>query len=181
MGGRPGRRNTNSPPAAIAVVGRNFMTLLLDQINKRKIIYLDIRDDISEFIKMDLINWVVFVIEDNINNELLRLFAETCIEKNVLYMHATGKACSEVDDLFDFIIVEREVNGGKLPLWMIAEDDVLMTAWDYDFDDAFWFITNTAYYGEHLIDTVIVANMTNDNYLPRIQDLAKKINSGRSF
>jgi hypothetical protein len=151
------------------------MTILPQTINNRKILYLDIGDNLTEFKAIEFTNWVVFVIEDNYDNPILRDFAELCIDKNLLYMHATGKVCSEIDDLFDLLMIIREQEGGQLPTWMTSEDDVLMTSWDYDFDDAFWFITMAANYEEHVIDTVLVANLTKTNYFPKIQELAKKI------
>ena len=85
----------------------------------------------------------------------------------------------EVDDVFDLIMVLRKEVDGKLPKWMVLEDDVLMTAWDYNVEEGFWFITMAANYDNHPIDTVLVANFTNENYLPQIQDLTAKISSGR--
>jgi hypothetical protein len=155
-----------------------FMVLLSEKINNRRIFYFDIKDNLEEFKNSELSNWVVFVIADEINTSILKPFAEMCIDKNVLYMNASGKACSEVDDFFDLTMVLRQEVEGKLPAWMVLEDDVLMTAWDYNIEEGFWFITMAAYYDNHLIDTVLIANLTNDNYLPKIQDLTAKISSG---
>jgi len=154
------------------------MVLLSEKINNRRILYFDIKDNLEDFKNSELTNWVVFVIADDINTSILNPFAEMCIDKNVLYMNASGKACSEVDDVFDLIMVLRKEVDGKLPKWMVLEDDVLMTAWDYNVEEGFWFITMAANYDNHPIDTVLVANFTNENYLPQIQDLTAKISSG---
>ena len=84
------------------------MTDIQETINDRNILYLDIHQDLRELEAADLKNWVLFVIEDNIHNPILGQFAEMCIDKDVLYVCAAGKACSEVDDLFDFKMVDRE-------------------------------------------------------------------------
>ena len=52
------------------------------------------------------------------------------------------------------------------------------TVWDHDFDEGFWFITSVATYEDWPIETVLVANLTKKNYVPKIQELAKQINSG---
>ncbi len=153
------------------------MTILLNEINNRKILYLQIRDNLDELKTINLTNWVVFVIEDNINNPILEPFANLCIDKNILYMHATGKACSEIDDLFDCVMILRKEKGAKPPQWMISEDDVLMTSWDYNFEDAFWFITMAVNYEDFKIDTVLVVNLTDNDLLEKLQNLAKKISS----
>jgi len=154
------------------------MTTFPEKINTRKIVYLNIQDSLLEFSQTVLNNWVVFIIADDITNPILRAFANLCIDKSVLYMHATGKACSETDDLFDWISIERQEQNGKLPNWMTTDEDVLMTSWDYDFSSAFWFITTAANYDDHPIDTVLVANFTSANHSNLIQELIVKINSG---
>jgi hypothetical protein len=121
---------------------------------------------------------VLFVIEDNIHNPVLAQFADLCIDKYVLYVCAAGKACSEVDDLFDFKMVDREQAGGKLPSWYQSDDDVLMTSWHHDFDEGFWFALTTANYENLPIEKVVVENLTSDSYLPKIQRLTEKIAEG---
>jgi hypothetical protein len=154
------------------------MTAISESINNRKIFYLDIEQDLQEFERLDLKNWILFVIEDDIKNPILRQFADVCIDKDVLYVCAAGKVCSELDDLFDFAMVDREQTGGKFPSWHRSVNDVLMTSWHHDFEEGFWFITTTANYENQPIQTVLVINLTGDNYLPIIQSLAKRISEG---
>lgn len=154
------------------------MTLIPEIINTRKILYLDIAGDLKEFQNVELKNWVLFVIEDNIHNPILWDFAGMCIDKGVLYVCATGKACSQMDDLFDFKMVERVAAADKLPTWYRSEDDVLMTSWHNDFDNGFWFVLTTANYDDWPIDTVAVINLTRQDYLERIQNLSQRIAAG---
>lgn len=154
------------------------MHLIPQAINNRKIFYTNIKDNLQELENLSLKNWVILVIEDDILNPLLTLFADLCIDKSVLYMMATGKACSEVDDLFDEQFVSRELKGIKLPFWYTSDDDVLMTAWDYSLEEAFWFITTTANYEDYKIENVVVANFTFVDYLNQIEHLTNKIING---
>ena len=163
---------------AILVLCVTSMTLLPKTINNRIILYLDIEDDLQELEGLDLKNWVLFVIEDNIKNPILSRFADLCIDKNVLYVCAAGKACSEIDDLFDFTMVDREQAGGKFPTWYHSDDDVLMTTWHHDFEEGFWFAATTANYEDLPIGTVVVVNLTGNNYLTIIQSLTKRIIEG---
>jgi len=154
------------------------MTKVLGTINNRQILYLDVEDNVDEFALMPLKNWILFIIEDDDRNPILYSFADLCIDKEVLYVCATGKACSEVDDLFDMIMVMREIEGQKLPSWFKTDEDVLMTSWHHDFNEGFWFATTLASYENFTIDSVLAANLTKQNYLPQIQDLVRKINEG---
>jgi len=154
------------------------MTAISDTINDRAIYYLDIQQDLQPFEAAELNNWVLFVIEDNIRNPILGQFADMCIDKDILSICAAGKAGSEVDDVFDFKMVDRGMEGKKLPSWFQTDDDVLMTSWHENFDEGFWFALTTANYRELPIETVVVANLTGDNYLPIIQRLTKQIAVG---
>ncbi len=147
-------------------------------ISDRHILYLDIDDDLNEFGQIELHSWVTFIIADDIDHPLLERFAELSIDKNLIYMAATGNACSQVDDLFDNVILRRELNGQQLPDWFKSEDDVLMTTWHHDFAEAFWYLTTAAHYGNIPIHTVFVANFTAVNRFDEIQDLTNKIKAG---
>ncbi|HZH64554.1 MAG TPA: hypothetical protein VEY10_06635 [Flavisolibacter sp.] len=166
---------TPFPSATLCVTS---MTAISETINNRKILYLDIQQELQQLESAELKNWVLFVIEDNIHNPILGQFADLCIDKDVLYVCAAGQACSEVDDLFDFKMVEREQAGGKLPSWYQSHDDVLMTSWHHDYDEGFWFALTTANHENLPIETVVVANLTRVSYLPTIQRLMEKIAEG---
>ena len=154
------------------------MTSIPETINDRNILYIDIQENLGEFEAADFKNWVLFVIEDNIQNRMLGQFADLCIDRDVVYVCAAGKACSEVDDLFDFKMLNREMTGRKLPSWYQSDDDVLMTSWHRNFEEGFWFALMTASYNNLLIETVVVANLTGINHLPMIRELTKKILKG---
>ena len=154
------------------------MTSITETINNRQILYFDIDDNLEDFISISLSNWILFVIVDDIDNPILNSFAELCIDRDVLYVCATGKACSQVDDLFDTIMVIRELEGKKLPSWLTTDQDVLMTTWHYNFGEGFWFATTQATYEDLLIEYVLVVNFTNQPYFQRVQHLTKKINDG---
>jgi hypothetical protein len=53
-----------------------------------------------------------------------------------------------------------------------------MTSWHQDFSEGFWFALTTANYENLPIETVVVANLTRDSYLPTIQRLTKQIAEG---
>jgi hypothetical protein len=147
-------------------------------VNNRKILYLDIEKDLAELEAINLCNWAVFVIEDDGKNPNLLPFAGLCIKKKVVYMTATGAACSIVDDIFDEIFVDLEINGVDLPDWKQSDEEILMTTWDYNFGEGFWFITTVAINDDIPIDTVLVANLTRLDRSSEIKQLVQDINNG---
>lgn len=149
-----------------------------DTVNDRKVFYLSLQDSLEKFEVLNLTDWAVFIIEDNVTNPLLETFASMCIDKEVLYMTATGKACSSIDDLFDEIMVIRRLQGSKLPSWMKSDEDVLMTTWDYDLAEGFWYITSVANYRDLSIKTVLVVDFTATDHSEWIEELIVNINKG---
>lgn len=152
------------------------MPLIPQTINNRQVLYIN--SDLTDLWNLQLKNWVLFLIEDNPDNAVLWPLANLCIEKDLLYMAAVGKAGSDVDDLFDMAMVMRKEKGERLPAWYISEEDVLMTTWHSDFNEGFWFITNVANYENHTIDKVLVINLTKEDYLPKVAKLSADINDG---
>jgi hypothetical protein len=147
-------------------------------INGRMIFYLDIKNSLTPLHSAQLKSWAVFVIADDIKNPILEEFADMCINKDVLYVCAAGKACRKIDDLFDMNMVIRRINGMPLPSWFSSDDDTLMTSWHHDFEEGFWFCTTVASYEDHIIETVLVANLSDSDYLPKISKLTKLVSDG---
>jgi len=89
-----------------------------------------------------------------------------------------GEACSEIDDAFDFAIVDGKLASLNRDLTQDDFRDSPMTTWHDDFDEGFWFSVTTAYHEEQLIDKIVVANLTEKNYKFRIKELVAKIQAG---
>ena len=155
------------------------MQIVQGTINDRKVLYFDIDDSLNEIERIELESWVTYVIADDVSHPLLNRYAEMAIDKNLLYMSATGKAGSEIDDLFDSLIVQREIEGMKLPMWFRDKDDVLMTTWHDDFEEGYWFITSVAQYEDFPIKSVVVVNFSRISRFGEIQVLTERIRSGQ--
>ena len=155
------------------------MQIVQGTINDRKVLYFDIKDNLNEIEKIELESWGTYVIADDVSHPLLVRYAEMAIDKNLLYMSATGKVGSEIDDLFDSLIVQRENEGMNLPIWYRDKDDVLMTTWHDDFEEGYWFITSVARYEDFPIKAVVVVNFTQISRFEEIQDLTVRIRSGQ--
>lgn len=147
-------------------------------INGRQIFYMDLDCGLQVFEDFPLKNWVLVVVADDLGHPLLNVFSELCIDKDVIYVCAAGEVASELDDLFDGIMVLRGIYKEYKPSWHRTEEDVLMTTWHSSTEDAFWFATTLARYDEIQIDTVLVANFTFHKLFEPISQLASAINKG---
>jgi hypothetical protein len=154
------------------------MLLNCGYINNREIFYSDIGNGFSEIESFPPKNWLLFAIADQDQLGRLYSFAEKCLDRGVLYICGAGEACSEIDDAFDSVMVDRKLAGLNRDLTQDDFHDSPMTTWHHDFDEGFWFSVTTAYHEEQLIDKVIVANLTEKNYEFRIKELVEKIQAG---
>jgi hypothetical protein len=147
-------------------------------LNDRNILYCDVGSDLAKTGEFPTANWLLFAIADKGQLELLYSFAEKCLDRGVLYICGAGEASSEIDDAFDFVVLDRKLASLKRDLTEDDFDDSPMTTWHNDFDEGFWFAATTAYHEKEAIGHVIVANLTQESYEFRIKDLIAKINSG---
>ena len=154
------------------------MLLNCGSINNREIFYCDIRNDFSEIESFPSKNWLLFAIADRDQLGGLSSFAEKCLDRDVLYICGAGEACSEIDDAFDFVMVDRKLASLNRDLTQDDFHDSPMTTWHHDFDEGFWFSVAAAYHEKELIDKVVVANLTAKNYEFRIKELLEKIRAG---
>lgn len=134
--------------------------------------------DLSRIQEFPSKNWMLFAIADKDQLAALYSFAEKCLDLGVLYICGAGEACSEIDDAFDMVEVDRKLASLKRDLKQEDFDDSPMTTWHHDFDEGFWFSVTTAYHERELINKVVVANLTDNNYELIIKDLIARINSG---
>jgi hypothetical protein len=154
------------------------MNQIHEVINGRHIFFLNALEDAALFVKTDFNNWALLVLANDAMSPILREFAEACINKDVLYVCAAGRAGTQTDDLFDMAIVNREISGMRLPSWYKSADDCLMTTWHEDPKEGLWFITKVANYIGQVIDKVVVADFTGEYTLETIEFMASDIAMG---
>jgi hypothetical protein len=154
------------------------MLLNCGSINNREIFYSNIGDSFNEVESFPSKNWLLFAIAEKAQARNLYTFAEKCLDRGVLYVCGAGEACSDIDDAFDSVMVDRKLASLNRDLTQDDFQNSPMTTWHHDFDEGFWFSVKIANHETELINKVVVANLTTGNFQFRIKELIEKIQLG---
>lgn len=117
-------------------------------------------------------NWLSFVIVENNNETELSEISAKLIENNVCYVCCSGPNCELLHDTVDYDIVIREIENLYLPPFDI------MTTWNDNIEDHFWFSIYAAYNEPETINTIVCLD-TGINSLEReLEEILKRFNNG---
>ena len=156
----------------------------LGQINDRQILYLSTRQTKNWADSLPTNNWVVVPIGHDTDSKVIDDLAIKCLEKNTLYVCALGQQCELIHDTFDHYIVQRKIDKSESIDNPIDFEGASMTTWHKDFDEGFWFATETAYptiNDEYIfVDKVVCIDTTTNGEKERLPNLILKINSEKT-
>jgi len=136
---------------------------------KRKILYL--QDPVNSDIKKCLPrkNWCVLVCADNCSEKEIQRVADICVKNNVCCVSGTGKQAELIHDIFDYVFGD---------IYGYDTDKGIMSDWEGNYEEAFWFAVNCAHHPYKNINTVVCLNLGKTNTFEKYVKLVKKINKG---
>lgn len=147
----------------------------LGQVNNREILYLCTKNTKNWDEQLPVNNWVALIVGDDRDIDRIADIAEKCLEKNVCYVCAIGQQCELIHDIFDELIVKREIaKRGNIN----SPDDFensAMTTWHNEFEEGFWFATSAAFHEYTEIKEVICLDMTEEGKRQDLFDLTVKL------
>ena len=111
----------------------------LGQIDERTILYCNARTESDWFEKLPGENWIAFTIVNKEDEEFLKDMVAKCIERKTCYTVSTGELGSVTEDSFDWKVIELELEKAKQSGIEPDYDDTLMTCFNRDFSEGFWF------------------------------------------
>lgn len=151
---------------------------LLGRIRRRKIFYLQIRNNPSWNSTLTDGDWIAFTVANEEDEERIPPAVRACLEKNVVYTCSAGELGHRTEDYFDEEISWRAVQfnrqTGKEP------DDKMypVTTAHLDFEEGFWFASVVANVDDFEIDKVVCLDFTKRKVKQQLCDLIEKINNG---
>lgn len=151
---------------------------LLGSSNGRMFYHVDGRASSDWENGLPMTNWLALPILDQPDQALAQRIARACLDKDVAYVCALGKAHEVVHLSFDLAIVDDKINAG---LSVAAQDDFEhspMTTGHNDFDEGVWFALWVAYDDYKEIKSVVCIDMSENGESQRLTDLISAINSG---
>lgn len=151
---------------------------LLGRINRRKIYYVQIRNNSKTEFSLPKNDWVVFTIANEEDEELVPPIVKLCMDKNVRYTCSAGTLAFWTEQYFDEEIVgralEHELRTGKEFDYELSP----LTTAHQNFSEGFWFASTLAYDSYTEIEKVVCLDFTKRKVKKHLLELIDKINNG---
>lgn len=150
----------------------------LGKISEKEILYTH-WDDINESLnELPSQNWLVFVIgNDKLETEYVKL-AKICIDRKVLHACTCGTECKLIHDTFDQVDINRLKENGEYDHLEDSSIYFVMTTWNENIEDEFWFAATTAFSESGDIEKIVCVDFTDKNVKFDLQELITKIDEG---
>ena len=151
---------------------------LLGRINRRKIYYVQVRNNPEWKNSLPKNDWIVFTIANKEDEELVPPAVKICMDKNVAYTCSAGTLAHWTEQYFD-----EEITGRALDYEFRTKKDYdyefsPVTTAHQNFSEGFWFATTLAYDAYKETDKVICLDFNKRKVKQHLTELIEKINSG---
>ncbi|MCF7560293.1 hypothetical protein L3X39_06540 [Sabulilitoribacter multivorans] len=151
---------------------------LIGRINRRKIYYVQIRNNSEWKSSLPKNDWVAFTIANKEDEELVPVVVKVCMNKNVSYTCSAGTLSYWTEQYFDEEFVGRAVDYEIQNKKEFDYDSSLMTTSHDNFSEGFWFATTLAHDPKIEIDKVVCLDFTQRKVKKHLIELIDKINNG---
>lgn len=151
---------------------------LIGRIERRKIYYLQIRNNLTWKNSLPKRDWVVFTIANKEDEELVPPTVKECIDRNVSYTCSVGNYAHMTEEFFDEEIVWRGVESEMETKEEIDYEHSPVTTAHKNFGEGFWFATTIANDDKLDIDKVVCLDFTIKKVKNHLINLIEKINNG---
>lgn len=151
---------------------------LIGRINRRKIYYLQIRNNSEWKSSLPKNDWVAFTIANKEDEELVPPSVKVFMNRNVSYTCSAGTLANWTENYFDDEIAWR---GAEYEMQTKQEFDYKktpVTTAHKNFGEGFWFAATLANDDNFDIDKVVCIDFTKRKVKKHLTDLIEKINNG---
>lgn len=151
---------------------------LLGRIYRRKIYYVQVRNNPEWKNSLPKIGWIVFTIANKEDEELVPPAVKICMDKNVAYTCSAGTLAYWTEQYFD-----EEITGRALDFELRTKEKFdyefsPVTTAHQNFSEGFWFATTLAFDAYKDTDKVVCLDFTKRKVKKHLTDLIEKINNG---
>ncbi|MFL1012359.1 hypothetical protein [Flavisericum labens] len=151
---------------------------LLGRINRRKIYYVQVRNNSEWKNSLPKNDWIVFTIANKEDEELVPPAVKICMDKNVAYTCSAGTLAHWTEQYFDEEITGRALDFELRTKKKFAYELSPVTTAHQNFSEGFWFATTLAFDGFKETDKVVCLDFTKRKVKRHLTDLIEKINNG---
>ena len=150
---------------------------LIGRINRRKIYYIQIRNNSEWKFSLPKSDWVAFKIADKEDEELVPPTVKICLDKNVSYTCSAGILAYRTENYFDEEIAWRGVDYEMQTKQEFDYEKSPVTTAHENFGEGFWFASTLAHDDSFEIDKVVCIDFTKRKVKKHLTDLIEKINN----
>jgi len=150
----------------------------IGRINRRKIYYVQVRNNPEWKFSLPNNDWVAFTIANEEDEELVPPAVKICMDKNVSYTCSAGTLANWTEDYFDEEITWRGVDYEMRTKKKFDYNNSPVTTAHNNFSEGFWFATTLAHDDNFDINKVVCIDFTKRKVKRHLIKLIEKINSG---
>lgn len=150
---------------------------LIGRINKRKIYYVQIRNNSEWKFSLPKNDWVAFTTANKEDEELVPPAVKICMDKNVSYTCSAGILGHMTEQYFDEEISWRGVDYEMRTKKEFDYEKSPITTAHKNFGEGFWFASTLAHDDNFNIDKVVCLDFTKRKVRKHLIDLIQKINN----
>lgn len=151
---------------------------LIGRIDRRKIYYVQIRNNSSWKKSIPKSNWVALTIVNEEDEELVPIVVKVCLDRNVSYTCSTGNYAQITENYFDEEIAWRGVKHEKKTNEEFDHDYSPITTSHRNFGEGIWFAAKSAIIEKSDIDKVVCIDFTKKKVKKHLVNLIQKVNNG---
>ncbi|MGO4911691.1 hypothetical protein [Leeuwenhoekiella sp. W20_SRS_FM14] len=151
---------------------------LIGRINRRKIYYVQIRNNSEWKSSLPKSDWVAFTIANKEDEELVPPSVKVCMDKNVSYTCSAGTLALWTENYFDEEIAWRGVDYEMRTKQEFDYEKSPVTTAHKNFGEGFWFASTLANDDNFDINKVVCIDFTKRKVKKHLTDLIEKINNG---
>jgi len=146
---------------------------LIGRINRRKIYYVEIRNNQIWHKKLPKRDWIAFTIANEEDEELVASKTKILFDKKVSYTCSVGEISHITEDYIDeeiaFQMIDKNESEKNL--------ESIMTTAHENFGEGFWFCTTVADKDDYAIDKIVCIDFTRKKVKNYLKQLIEKIDN----
>ncbi|WP_405605931.1 hypothetical protein [Polaribacter sp. Asnod1-A03] len=151
---------------------------LIGRINRRKIYYVQIRNNSDWKFSLPKNDWVAFTIANKEDEDLVPATVKICMDKNVAFTCSAGTLALSTENYFDEEIAFRALDYEMRTKNEFDFENTPITTCHQNFSEGFWFSAIAAHDSDKVIDTIVCLDFTKRKVKRHLIELIEKINNG---
>lgn len=150
----------------------------LGRIGKRKVSYIQVRNNVGWEKALPKTDWVAFTITNEEDEEMVPPAVKACMDKDVSYTCNAGVLAHRTEFYFDEEVAWRGVDYEERTKNEYDYERTPISTAHKNFSEGFWFAATLAHNDSYEIEHVVCVDFTKRKVKQHLTNLIEKINDG---